>query len=183
MLNLSIFDRQASNFKEWLSSVNIMNVSFDTMLKSVRLPDLQCQGDSPCTELHHGLRNPGEAPPLFNYLRLKHKVAEIFEIIVPDCPIHPHSNDAIRTSLNGFRVRHLDWRKKDLSLETVNRAAPNLESLCLYSSGNADVLGHWASVNGLGRFKEVSQNRHVFCGILSIAISCAILLSLSLGYV
>ena len=75
---------------------------------------------------------------------------------MPDCPEHPYLDSAITKALQGADVRILNWRKKDISIAGLRKAAPNVGSLHLYSSGNLDVLRYWTSYQGLCQFKEVT---------------------------
>src|SRR5208282_4980410 len=112
--------------------------------------ELHC--DPQATESLH--REPGDACLIFDSLR-KRGVRYVLEVTVPDCPIHPHSDEAIIQCLKGLHVRHLDWRKRDLSVATLLQAAPEVEEVHLYSSGNLDVLSHWASYEGLYHLPKV----------------------------
>ena len=74
------------------------------------------------------------------------------EVIVPDCPIHPHSDEEIKKSLKDVKVRSVHWRKRDLSISSLRHAFQNVERLHLYSSGNNDILEYWANT-GLAELK------------------------------
>lgn len=118
-------------------------------LKFVKLPDLQCSNEESCAINKQSLgRLDPEGPKVFDYLRSdvhgKKKVTHIDKVIVPDCTIHPHSDEEIRRSLAGLRIRSLDWRKQDLSITALRDILSGVESLHLQSSGNEDILSYWA---------------------------------------
>ena len=118
------------------------------------MPNLVCSAIKSCSSLSHGVRNVPEALTVFKVLQVK-GVTHIVEVIVPDCPIHPHKNKDIIESLCSFHVRILDWKKRDLSVELLRRASPEVEELHLYSSGNQGILDQWASDEGLCRLEKV----------------------------
>lgn len=126
---------------------------FDYLVK-VRLPDLRCRPGFPCAKAEEISSNKETRGVVFLFEKfLKGKI--IHEIIVPDCPEHPHSDAEIKLVLQGTRVKILDWRKKDISITMLQNVAPELEILNLYSSGNQDILEYWTSYFGLYRHKKV----------------------------
>ncbi len=165
------------SFKSYLQNLKSLEVEFNSTLKAVNLPDLQCaeyEGDHPDPEIpgepvthikcsgKYGVRSTYEALEVFDFLRSERGVSLVKSVKVPDCMVHPHSNLKIKACLQGFDVYSLDWRKRDLSLNLVKDVAPNVAELHLYSSGNEDVLHFWAE-SGLSKLKEVSQEfRHHF---------------------
>jgi hypothetical protein len=48
---------------------------------------------------------------------------------------------------HGFR----DWQKPDLSIDVIYQAAPKVQHLVLYWSGNQAILRGWASEEGIPR--------------------------------
>ena len=133
-------------------------MEFCQFLKFVTLPDLACNDERSCKCLLSSLRSDPEAPRVFQYLHNK-GVREICHVVVPDCLQHPHANKDIIESFHGahsrLHIRSLDWRKRDLDIQTILTATKHVEKLVLYSSGNLDVLSHWASLDGLCRLPKV----------------------------
>lgn len=48
---------------------------------------------------------------------------------------------------NDFR----DWQRPDLSIDVIRQAAPDVQHLVLYWSGNQAILRGWASEEGIPR--------------------------------
>ncbi|KAH0566275.1 hypothetical protein GP486_000327 [Trichoglossum hirsutum] len=152
-LDLKMFDQTSSGFLTYLDRLPKMPVEYEPWLRVVRLPSLQC--DSPGSSGHY-LRGHREACLIFEHLRKKN-VERVFEVVVPDCRTHSHTNEDIVKCLQGLHVKRLDWRKKDLSVATIIEAAPDVEEISLLSSGNMDVLSHWASYEGLYRLSKLQH--------------------------
>lgn len=85
---------------------------------------------------------------LFAWLRNK-GVKRVIRVIVDDTLDPAHSDEAIETALGGLRVEKWDWKKFDISIETIFNAAPHTREVCLYWSGNNAVLRGWAELGGL----------------------------------
>ncbi|OCK77506.1 hypothetical protein K432DRAFT_427966 [Lepidopterella palustris CBS 459.81] len=141
--NASFLSNPATQFSPYMKARTALDVPVFPFLKYVRLPDLQCSAKRPCITTPYGGRIDPEALQVFNYLRGK-GVTHIDEVTVPDCMLHPHSDQEIKDSLRGIRVRSIDWRKKDLSISSLQDDFRRVEELHLYSSGNKDVLDYWA---------------------------------------
>jgi len=153
-LDLQLFENSSYRFSPYyLDNFPRTNFKCESWLQYVRLPELQC--DFEVTEVPH--KTLGDAILIFDSLRKK-GVTHILKVIVPDCTIHPHGDDAVIRCLEGLHVKKLDWRKQDLSVATILQAAPEVEEVRLYSSGNRDVLSHWASYEGLYRLPKVSPH-------------------------
>ena len=154
--DLSTFDNNKMNFTEYLRVLESdnFNISFYETLLAVALPDLSCAGSHPCDATPHGLRKSSEASVLFKYLERK-RVKHIIEAVVPDCMVHPHANKSIISALRPFNVRRLKWRKLDLGVKTIAMAAPEVEVLTLYSSGDRDALSQWVNFDGLCQLSKV----------------------------
>ena len=162
-LDLSMLDYRLLEFEAWMEDLGHHRVAFDSSLRIVKLPELQCTRSQPCSSLEYGLRTGDSAPvpSIFNYLVSDtngRPVRRILEENVRDCSLHPHSNSSIRKCLGMMEVKLLNWRKKDLDLNVIKSAAPNVEELTLYSSGNEDVLTSWTSYKGLYELINVSSN-------------------------
>ncbi|KAH0562627.1 hypothetical protein GP486_002690 [Trichoglossum hirsutum] len=142
------FEKPGCDFSAYLKTLPKKTAKYESWLKCVRLPNLQCDPKHPDGIAQHTIGGQREASLVFGHLR-KMNVERVFEVIVPDCLTHPHTNEAIIKCLRGLHVKRLAWHKMDLSVITIMEAAPEVEELCLYSSGNMDVLSHWASYEGL----------------------------------
>lgn len=101
-------------------------------------------------------RNPYAA--VFTWLRTKpNAVDKIFRVSVEDrFGKAAHTDDGIRDILEPFDIEIWDWRKIDISSDTIFDAAPNTRELRLYWSGNKAVIRSWASEHGLCKLAKVS---------------------------
>lgn len=66
-----------------------------------------------------------------------------------------HSDEVIEEALRRFQVEVWDWKKLDISSETIFQAAENVKEISLYSTGNNAVLMGWYSDEGLKKFPKV----------------------------
>lgn len=98
-----------------------------------------------------GLKDAGI---IFDWLS-ESKVSRIFKVIVVDDGPLPHSNQVIEDSLRGFKIETWDWKKVDISSDTVLAAASGARIVNLYSSGNSAVLKGWSCTDGLVKLKSV----------------------------
>ena len=167
---MSAFDEKGLNldFAEYLQVLesNKFNTNFYETLIQVVLPDLNCTGSRSCEATIQGLRMSSEANVIFNHLKSK-GVKHIVEAVVPDCMAHPHVNRNIISALRDFNIRCLKWRKLDLGVKTIAMAAPEVEVLTLYSSGDRDALSHWVAVDGLCQLPKV-VTLHTFSTALQV---------------
>jgi hypothetical protein len=92
---------------------------------------------------------------VFRWLRDVQKVKKIFKVVVDDLVPYPHTDRAIIAALEKFDVEIWDWRKLDISSETVFKAASGTRQLHLQCSGNEAVLRSWSCKHGLARLTEV----------------------------
>lgn len=134
----------------------LFDVKFWPVLRYVQLPDLD--------HVPHDAELTGTGEPrdeirtVLDWLYKEKQVEEILELNVRDSLMQPHSEQAIEEVISKFNVRKLNWRRMDLSINSIIDAAPNVEVLHLYSSGNWAALGHWTnSEEGLGRLKELDE--------------------------
>lgn len=81
----------------------------------------------------------------FTWLRDKRKVRRIVQVIVYDHPLAPCRDEVIKSCLEGFDVRYLDWNKEDLSVDMLQQAAMNLQELWLTWSGRKSALLGWCN--------------------------------------
>ena len=93
---------------------------------------------------------------LFDFLREK-KVRRIVRVIVADRDRNAHSDVAVEIALRSFRVEIWDWQKFDMCTETIASAAPDVEEMHLYWSGNNAVLWGWSNKEILRRMKELKK--------------------------
>ena len=93
---------------------------------------------------------------LFQFLR-KEKVQRIIHVIVDDRDKIPHSDGAIDIALRGLKVEKWDWQKFDICMETIASAAPDVEQIHLYWSGNNAVLRGWSDKEVLKRMTKLKR--------------------------
>jgi len=84
-------------------------------------------------------------------------VRRILEVRVYDLGETPHKDQVIEEMLRPFNVEKWNWKKLDICSETILRAAPDVEEIFLYSSGNNAVLRSWSCKHGLAQLKNVSS--------------------------
>ncbi|RAK81430.1 S8 family peptidase [Aspergillus fijiensis CBS 313.89] len=91
---------------------------------------------------------------IFDFLRKK-RVSRILRVIVDDLLCPAHSDEAIEQAIRGFGVEVWDWRKIDISIDTIMDVASDVRELHLYSSGNNMVLRGWSDHGGLAQLKNL----------------------------
>jgi len=124
----------------------IGNLALEQVLRFVRIPQFQNSKDD------EGERDFGF---IFDRLRAK-GVTRIIRLEVDEQIDWAHSDTAIIRTIQGFQIDELDWRKTDLSSNVLFKGVPNVQTLCLYSSGNYAVLGSWSAAEGLVQLRKVS---------------------------
>jgi len=93
---------------------------------------------------------------LFHFLRERKSVKRIVRVVVHDHPQAPCRDDVIKTCLQEFDVRYLDWDKEDLSVDMLQDVAPQLQELWLTWSGRKSALHGWSNREyGLPQLKKV----------------------------
>lgn len=157
------------------------HLTFETMLKYVALPELKVEDpdrdkvvvspaayESQYRNLQGSLLEPPKPPPpprdrigltdatiIFKWLSTN-KVKRINHVIVIDGGEIPHSDEAIENALDGFQVEIWDWKKMDISSDTIFRAAgEHVRIAYLYASGNSAVLKGWSCEEGLVKLSKV----------------------------
>ncbi|QYT03243.1 Peptidase_S8 domain-containing protein [Trichoderma simmonsii] len=147
-----------------------VKVQLDTALEYVSLPQYRMEQDNISTEINaipekpiidHEKKKVVERNPhvaIFQWLKEK-KVEKIFRVSVEDREQDqiPHTDMAIHTWLAPFDIEIWDWRKYDISSETILKGAANTRELHLYWSGNVAVMQSWACKKGLARLKKVQS--------------------------
>ncbi|KAI1098149.1 hypothetical protein F4804DRAFT_338480, partial [Jackrogersella minutella] len=165
---------------EWIgrqivdATFRMSTILFETTLSSVRLPYWGSMENKKLKKNYARLgvvmQASGPYIEIFESLWEK-KVREISLVEVDDLGPKPHSNAAIRQSLNGqmndgskrkFEIKIFKWKKYDISVDTIYSAAPDAEEVHLYSSGNTAVLQGWAYGS---EFKKMKNLRRVFIEI------------------
>ncbi|KAI0539754.1 subtilisin-like protein [Xylaria digitata] len=139
-----------------MTAVSRSGVDFEHALKYVNIPSFETGTPEPRTE----------ALSIFRWLRKCKGVERVFQVHVDDCRHYPHSEEDIEEALADLDVRELDWQRVDLSTISVYAAAPGVEKLWLYSSGNLAVLDHWFGENG---FRTLPNLRNVYIKIIQDA--------------
>lgn len=96
---------------------------------------------------------------LFQWLTKVKKVRRILKLIVEDNDLFPCGEASIRNCLGALDdIRYLDWKRPNISIETLKKAKQVVE-LWLYSTGINAVLSGWADEGGLQTLKTVGQAR------------------------
>ena len=155
---MSIFNADNLDFNEYLDDLreDRLDIKFHETLLRVVLPNLSCVPNNACAiNLPHPLRKDSEANLVFDYL-IRKGVKRVIEAVIPDCIVHPHSNRNIINALKPLEVKRLNWRKLNLGVSTIQMAAPEVEALTLYSSGDADALLQLSGPEGLCKLEKVA---------------------------
>ncbi|KAF2966988.1 hypothetical protein GQX73_g6566 [Xylaria multiplex] len=84
-------------------------------------------------------------------------VTRIRRLVVDEDITYPHNDDDIVKEIKRFQVEELDWRKTDMCSTVLQRAAPNLRAVHLYSSGNNAVLRGWSAEDGLIALEKLEK--------------------------
>jgi len=120
---------------------------------------------------------PNNCEVVFQYLKEDVKVKTIYEIAVKEANIEspnipPHTDEAIIDCLTANslpsspshelviephwpQILIWDWQKVDISLHVLKKCAPNVETVCLYTSGSDAILESWSSSEGLIKLQQV----------------------------
>jgi len=92
----------------------------------------------------------------FTWLKGPKGVTTILKLVVMENQDRPCSERVVRECLKGLDVRYLDWKRRDICVDTL-LVVPNIVELWLYSSGLNAVLCGWSDEHGLGRFTKVGS--------------------------
>ncbi|UKZ61193.1 uncharacterized protein TrAtP1_002463 [Trichoderma atroviride] len=147
-----------------------VKVQLDSALEYVSLPQYHAQESKVDTEsdttsnnptIDHEKKKEEERNPhvaIFQWLGEK-KVKKIFRVSVEDREQGkvPHTDEAIYTMLKPFDIEIWDWRKYDISSETILKGAVNTRELYLYWSGNIAVMQSWACKRGLAQLEKIES--------------------------
>jgi hypothetical protein len=97
---------------------------------------------------------------VFKWLKETKGVKKILKLVVDDNDEFPCSEVIIRNCLEQLDdVRYLDWKRPNISAQTLLKA-PNVVELWLYSTGINAVLSSWADHGGLPQLKKVPYPIH-----------------------
>ncbi|RSM00406.1 hypothetical protein CEP52_009156 [Fusarium oligoseptatum] len=99
-------------------------------------------------------------------------VRNILRLHVEDREQPSHTDTAIEKALQGresmteisedrgqINVETWDWRKPDISTDVIGFAAPKVETVNLYWSGNQTVLRAWGSLEGIPRLHATTKQQ------------------------
>lgn len=142
---------------------NYQFLRFESTLQYVALPNLLSLPETASNDriTHEGKENEPPTPThykkIFDWLRKTRQVQEILRVIVEDDLEHPHDDQTIEEAIQGLGVEVWDWRKYDISSETIYTAAPDVKEIYLYTTGNNTVLWGWSDEDGLRKLKNVRQ--------------------------
>jgi len=149
------------------------------------VPDPLPDGKRSRAGIEAGVNNTPEKGPrpnnchvVFQYLKENIKVKTIYEVAVKEANIEsphipPHTDEAIIECLTipssppsahqelatGLpcwpQILTWDWQKVDISLHVIKKCAPDVETVCLYTSGSHAILESWSSPEGLIELQQV----------------------------
>ncbi|KAI1424164.1 hypothetical protein F5Y12DRAFT_464007 [Xylaria sp. FL1777] len=92
---------------------------------------------------------------VFKWLTGSKGVKRILKLVVEDNAEWPCSEEIIKSCLESLNdVRYLNWKRPNISAETLHKA-PNVVELWLYSTGINAVLSSWADEEGLRKLKKL----------------------------
>lgn len=171
-LNLSSFDGAAHNFRALMTRITrgssaerrVFDVDYESTLVYVSSPDLDLLNgpvpdrvtfDDQSGDIATSSVARVDFCKVLQWLHEIHGVSRIIELEVRDSLLYPHSEEAIKQNVSIFKVKKLNWKRLDLSIPTVQVAAPKVRELTLYSSGNKAAFYHWFSSDGLPKLKAV----------------------------
>jgi hypothetical protein len=108
--------------------------------------------------LPYGKNNKGKGVQhmlsIFQWLKSR-RVKSILKVTVVDNVEPSHSDEVIEICLEGLDIRYWNWFKVDLCCDVIQRSAPRVKDVILYSSGNNAALKGWSSPSGLAKLEEV----------------------------
>ena len=135
-------------------------LEFERFLKYVAFPKLQIEkrrGPQRGKPIKTNSKGSDDMTVIFAFLREEKKVERIIHVIVADQNGIAHSDAAIESSLKDFKVEIWEWQKFDICTETIANAAPDVEQVHLYWSGNNAVLRGWSDAEVLKRMGKLKK--------------------------
>lgn len=168
-LNLTPFDKSSHDFQEFLNMLDSRKgpsqprrdyspfecLEFEKTLQSVEFPSLEERHAE--AEIFGRTIARNEVARVLGWLRKEKSVEKIITLNVRDSIYHPHSEEIIEQALSHFDIERLNWRRLDLSVDSISCAAPNVRELHLYSSGSQAALRHWIGNDGVRKLKKVGR--------------------------
>ncbi|KFA46532.1 hypothetical protein S40293_09874 [Stachybotrys chartarum IBT 40293] len=136
-----------------LPSIDGGGIEFERILKYVNIPAFVGKLGEKRTE----------AVSILQWLKLYKRVKRVFEITVDDCRFCPSTEEDIEMALRGLGVQYLDWRRTDLSIDSIVSVAKDVTTLHLYSSGSLAAIDHWIGPRGVSML-DVSFQVLLFYG-------------------
>ncbi|GAW16570.1 hypothetical protein ANO14919_060020 [Xylariales sp. No.14919] len=132
---------------------------FQPYLKFVSFPDLDTIRGHQCAEPIRDILGQ-EVLYVIKWLQMVKGVKKVMKLKVLDSRYEPHKEEVIEDCIRDLNVEELDWRRTDLSIESIKSASPDVQTVHLYSGGDWTPLLHWMSVDGLNRLEDrVSETR------------------------
>ncbi|KAK4241524.1 hypothetical protein C8A03DRAFT_30246 [Achaetomium macrosporum] len=128
---------------------------FDTTLQFVALGPFVLSDQNAQAALEGGCGRR-DMVAVFKWLKTR-KVMNIIKVIVDDCKLPSHSDEAIVEALRSLNIDILDWSKPDLRPETIQQACRNVRKLYLSWSGLVGVLVAWGGRNGLAKLPYLTD--------------------------
>lgn len=107
--------------------------------------------------------SPSPYLEVFKWLRTR-GVERVMEIIIEDDLDDPTTDAEIQSTLKDLCTEIWNWRKYDISADTIVQAAPHARELYLYTTGKKAVLREWSDEEGLHKLKNVSRRSKVIPG-------------------
>ncbi|KAF4537178.1 uncharacterized protein LTHEOB_11556 [Lasiodiplodia theobromae] len=137
-------------------------LDFEDTLQYVHIPMLQVEKTGPAASRRNATSSRGrnDYVDIFKWLKEEKKVERIVNLQVEDVSeirVHgeqaellSHSDESIEKALKGIEVlKTWDWKKFDLSSETIRTVAGRASSVVLYWGGNDAILRSWSEREGL----------------------------------
>ncbi|KAH0558881.1 hypothetical protein GP486_004487 [Trichoglossum hirsutum] len=158
-IEFDLMGRPNTNFSESSLKGLARHLDFEEILQYVALPRLSVEKDTsldPKPKTRPERKGLTDFKLIFDWLRDK-KVKRIIKVNVQDDREIAHSDEVIENALQSFDVEVWQWKKIDICIETIARAAPNVKEVFLYSSGNNAVLRGWADTRGLRTLKKLTK--------------------------
>jgi hypothetical protein len=131
----------------------LADLEFEKTLRRVRIPAISEMAGISKTK-HIDSHIPDHAREIFQWLQSK-GVRQVVEVHITDSFHKPHAEETIIETLKGFNVQELDWKRTDLSVDTILQTSQDVKTLHLYSSGNWSALAHWLSIDGIPKLPLV----------------------------
>ncbi|KAL4960196.1 uncharacterized protein BDV14DRAFT_183134 [Aspergillus stella-maris] len=155
-INLDLGQQRSigKNYVNAITEERFDKFPFETCLSYVCLPPRKHQ--TPDAGSRGETDSLASYQPIFNFLKKK-GVKKIFRITVNDLLGQPHSDKSLVELTRTYNIQHWDWRKLDISSDTILAAAPDVKTVVMHSSGNLSTLQGWACKHGLARLQKLES--------------------------